>query len=114
MQIFIPGETSCGPIAVDKYKYPSTATLNLISPLSLTFVRMPKKQAEDYIAWRASAGLVNQKEREAYIRYRVRVDELDSVRKVAGKNSLVFNGRLMQIDVFADAELMVPLYNQLF
>ncbi len=111
---FKTGYTSCGQFNIDAMKYPSAGILNLISPLSFTFVRVPKKVAEQYISWRAEQGYSDGNERLAYIRYRVRVDSLVGKRKVEGGNSYIFNGRLMQIDVFADKEMLMPLYNQLF
>lgn len=111
---FKPGETTCGLLPVDPYKYPAGAAVNIISPLSLTFVRVPKNIAEEYIAWRAKQGLTNADKRQAYIKYRVRIDGLNGKQKVAGGNSFIFSGRLMQVDVFADKEMLMPIYNQLF
>ncbi len=111
---FKSGDTPCGLYGVDSSKYPSAGILNIISPLSLTFVRVPKELAERYIAWRAEQGLTNGNDRQAYIRYRVRIDTLDGKEKISGGYTYIFSGRLMQIDVFADKDLLMPLYNQLF
>lgn len=111
---FKVGQTDCGQLSVDAYKYPSAAVVNIISPLSLTFIRVPKDLAQHYIEWRSQRGLANGDSRQAYIKYRVRVDRFVKIDKINGSLSYVFEGRLMQIDVFADEEMMMPLYNQLF
>jgi hypothetical protein len=111
---FKVGDTPCGPLNVDAYKYPPSAAVNIISPLSLTFIRVSKELAEEYVAWRNKQGLSKSPVRQAYIRYRVRVDNYAGMQKVANGNAFIFNGRLMQVDVFADKEMLMPLYNQLF
>lgn len=108
------GETPCGQLNVDMYKYPSSAVVNIISPLSLTFVRVPKDLAEQYIAWRSSQGLKTASDRQAFIRYRLRIDRAVGISKAIGGGTYTFDGRLMRIDVFADKDMMMPLYNQLF
>ncbi len=108
------GGTDCGKLAIDSKKYPGSAVVNIISPLSLTFIRVPKDVAEAYVNWRSTQGFVGDAARQAYIRYRVRIDNAVGISGVDRVHSYVFNGRLMRIDVFADKEMMMPLYNQIF
>lgn len=108
------GDTSCGRVNLDRYKYPSSALLNIISPLSLTFIRVPKELAEEYIEWRGKEGVEKGYGRQAFIRFRVRVDSYGGMHPSSGGNEFIFNGRLMQIDVFADMDMLMPLYNQIF
>jgi hypothetical protein len=108
------GTTPCGEMIIDPLKYPSAAVVNIISPLSLTFIRVKKELAAQYLDWRTDQGLENGDIRTAYIRFRVRLDDYLNIKTMGNLTAYSFSGRLMQIDVYADPELFMPLYNQLF
>jgi hypothetical protein len=108
------GLTPCGGYDLGDGNYPSTAVLALSSPLTLTFVRVPKELAQRYLGWRESQGIATSDKRQAYIRYRIRIDGYEGIKSFEGMNSFSFRGKLMRLDVFADQEMMLPLYNQLF
>lgn len=109
------GDTSCGRFNLDNVKYPSTGVLSISSPLNLSFIRVPLNLAQQYIEWRSKQGNLNEVKRQAYIRYRIRIDDYDGIKQYsAGVNAFNFQGKLMRLDVFADKDLMLPLYNQVF
>jgi Domain of unknown function (DUF4852) len=112
---FNTGETSCGGFDVGAMKYPGTGVLTISSPLNLTFIRVPINLAQKYIEWRDRQGIITDKDRQAYIRYRIRVDGYDGIKMFSlGVNAFGFNGKLLRLDVFADREMLLPLYNQVF
>lgn len=110
------GDTSCGHFGINKGDYPSTGVVTINSPLNLTFIRIPLDLAQQYIEWRATQKIAEDGEkRQAYIRYRIRIDGYEGVKSFsAGLNAFNFTGKLLRIDVFADKELLLPLYNQVF
>lgn len=112
---YVPGETSCARFDLDVAKYPATGVLTIPNPLNLAFIRVPLNLAQKYVEWRSKQGHLQDKERQAYIRYRIRIDGYDGIKKYSsGVNAFNFNGKLMRLDVFADKELLLPLYNQVF
>ena len=112
---FRSGETECGEMDIDYDVYPATAVLSVSSPLNLSFIRVPHNLAQKYIEWRAKQGNLDETRRQAYIRYRIRIDGYDGIKQFAsGVNAFNFHGKLMRLDVFADKDLMLPLYNQVF
>lgn len=111
---FRGGSTLCGVFSFDFARYPSTGVLTVDSPMNFSFVRVPLKLAQKYVEWRAKQGLGDADNRQAYIRYRIRVDDYNGIRTFEGFNAFNFSGRLLRIDVFADQDLLLPLYNQLF
>lgn len=108
------GSTSCGQLGMEPTKYPGAGAVNILSPLSLTFIRVPKNLAMEYINWRNDQGFSENEARQAYVRFRVRVDGFVGIEPVEGTPSYVFYGKLLELDVFADKEMMMPLYNQMF
>lgn len=108
------GATSCGQLGMDSTKYPGAGMVNILSPLSLTFIRVPKDLAMEYIGWRNDQGFSESEARQAYVRFRVRVDGFVGIETVLSSPSYVFYGKLLELDVFADKEMMMPLYNQMF
>jgi len=111
---FRNGETDCGKYSFNFNNYPSTGVLSLSSPLNLSFIRVPLKLAQKYIEWRNKQGNYDDEKRQAYIRYRIRVDAYEGMKAFTGMKSFNFKGKLMRIDVFADEEMLLPLYNQVF
>lgn len=111
---FISGDTTCGHFNINNITYPSTGVVTINSPLNLTFIRVPLSLAEKYIDWRSKQGVADEGKRQAYIRYRIRIDGYDGTKAYADLNAFNFSGKLMRLDVFADKELMLPLYNQVF
>ena len=88
--------------------------LSVSSPLNLSFIRVPLNLAQQYIKWRAKQGIAKSDNRQAYIRYRIRIDGYEGIKNYQGLNAFNFRGKLMRLDVFADDEMMLPLYNQVF
>lgn len=111
---FQNGATECGSYNLGDGIYPSVGVLTLSSPLTLTFIRVPQKLAQQYIDWRAKSGIGTTDNRQAFIRYRIRIDGYEGIKKYDAINAFNFNGKLMRLDVFADQEMMLPLYNQVF
>lgn len=110
------GETECGNMDFDYTKYPGTGVLSVASPLNLSFIRVPIKLAQKYIEWRSKQDFEEEdNKRQAYIRYRIRIDAYEGIKQFkAASDSYSFRGKLMRIDVFADQEMLLPLYNQVF
>ncbi len=112
---FRAGETSCGSVSISSSKFPGTGVLNISSPLNLSFIRVPLPLAEKYIEWRTNQKNIDDTKRQAYIRYRIRIDAYDGIKGFSGGlEAFNFRGKLMRLDVFADKELLLPLYNQVF
>ena len=112
---FSVGTTTCQNFNIDGIQYPGTGVLMLNSPLNMSFIRVPTPLAQKYVEWRNRNGLYNDDKRQAYIRYRIRIDGYEGIKMFAmGLNSFAFRGKLMRIDVFADQEMLLPLYNQVF
>jgi hypothetical protein len=111
---FQRGLTECGSFDINVAEYPSTGVLSLSSPLNLSFIRVPLNLAQQYIEWRVKQGIAKSDNRQAFIRYRIRIDGYDGIRNYQGLNAFNFRGKLMRLDVFADEEMMLPLYNQVF
>lgn len=114
MANFSPGDTSCGKFSMDASKYPGSASLSIISPLTLTFISVDRDTAKSYLAWRADNKLSNKEGRAVFAKYRVRIDQFVDRRRMEGGYAFMFNGRLMQVDVYADKEYLMPLYSQIF
>lgn len=109
------GTTSCGRFSINPDTYPATGVVSISSPLNLSFIRVPQKLAQKYIEWRAKQENIDNMKRQAYIRYRIRIDQYDGIKDYeSGTKAFNFQGKLMRLDVFADKDLMLPLYNQLF
>jgi hypothetical protein len=111
---FMSGQTSCGPMSINEYEYPATAILSIDSPFTITFVRVSPDLAQQYVEWRIKNGLSIGDERQAFIRYRIRIDEYLGMKDHESREAFNFKGKLQRIDVFADEELLLPLYNQFF
>jgi hypothetical protein len=112
---FGSGDTSCGHYNLNPIIYPSTAVISISSPLNLSFIRVPIQLAQKYVEWRSKQGIFEDTKRQAFVRYRIRIDGYQGVKSYsAGVNAFNFNGKLMRLDVFADKELLLPLYNQVF
>jgi hypothetical protein len=108
------GLTSCGGYDISSMTYPSTGVLSLSSPLNLSFVRVPLSLAQKYVEWRTKQGMFDDERRQAYIRYRIRIDGYEGIKGFAGLKAFGFNGKLLRLDVFADQDMLLPLYNQVF
>lgn len=109
------GDTACGKFAINAQKFPSTGVITILSPLNLSFIRVPLPLAEKYIEWRSKQGNLDDAKRQAYIRYRIRIDSYEGVKAFAnGLNAFGYHGKLVRLDVFADKDLLLPLYNQVF
>lgn len=111
---FQRGETECGKFDINVANYPSKGVLTISSPLNLSFIRVPLNLAQQYIEWRIKQGISKDNDRQAYIRYRVRIDGYEGIKSYQSINAFNFTGKLMRLDVFADDEMMLPLYNQVF
>lgn len=109
------GDTSCGRFSLSNTTYPSTGVVTISSPLNLPFIRVPLNLAEKYIEWRSKQKDLDETKRQAFIRYRIRIDGYDGIKQFsAGLSAFGYHGKLMRLDVFADKDLMLPLYNQVF
>ena len=112
---FDSGETPCGHYNFKSKQYPSSAVLSLVSPLNLSFIRVPLPLAQKYIEWRNRQGMFNEDNRQAYIRYRIRIDGYEGNKSYkSSDDSFNFRGKLLRLDVFADTDMLLPLYNQVF
>lgn len=99
---------------LDYSKFPGSAVLSIKSPITLTFVHVGEKLSQKYIEWLKEKSIKTNESRVAYIRYRLRVDGYEGIRHIQGVNSFMFRGKILRLDVFADKEMLLPLYNQLF
>lgn len=111
---FKAGETECNEYNISDSQYPSMAALEIDSPFTLSFIRVPTKLAQTYVEWNNANGTSSGYNRKAFIRYRIRIDGFQGVQTVTAGDLLTFTGKLLMVDVFADPEMMLPLYNQVF
>ncbi|HNQ91786.1 MAG TPA: DUF4852 domain-containing protein [Alphaproteobacteria bacterium] len=106
--------TECGNIAVGSAKYTGSAVLKLKSPINISYIRIDPELAKEYLRYiEGKQGDLNDK--PAYIRYRVRVDRYITTQNIdrVGR-SHIFSGKVLQVDIFADREMFLPLFSQNF
>lgn len=108
------GITKCEGVTVDTEKYTGTAILKLKNTVNIGYIRASDKVAKAYLDYvQQSRGVMGLDKKVMFIRYRVRVD------RYIGPESLpsigraqMFTGKLLQLDVFADQQLLLPIFSQ--
>lgn len=109
------GATKCPDVILQNFSgYPSGAVLNLKTPFNLSFVRVPEVLAKEYLKIVEEINIKPSEGRPAYIRFRIRVDQFLSEESIDQGNFANFSGALEKVEVFADRELLLPLYTQVF
>lgn len=109
------GVTKCPDVILRNFSgYPSGAVLNVKTPFNLTFVRVPEVLAKEYLKMVEGIALKPYEGRPAFIRFRIRVDQFLNEESIDQGNFANFSGALEKIEVFADRELLLPLYTQSF
>lgn len=109
------GFTKCPDVILRNFAgYPSGAVLNLKAPFNLSFVPVSETLAREYLKMVEETGLNTSDGRPAYIRFRLRVDQFLNEESIDQGNFGNFSGVLEKIEVFADRELLLPLYSQNF
>ena len=106
---------SCGDkFEGDTLKFPLGGILRLRSPFSLSFIRVPNRVAKEYLTLLDRQNIFTDEGRPAYIRYRIELKKYLENVMVKNRSYYVFEGKLLQLDVFADREMILPLYSQKF
>lgn len=108
------GITKCEGVTVDSEKFTGTAVLKLKNTINISYIRASDKIAKAYLDFvQENRGALTQDKKIMYVRYRVRVD------RYVGPESLpsigraqMFSGKLLQLDVFADQQLLLPIFSQ--
>lgn len=109
------GATKCPEVLLPNFSgYPSGAVLNLKTPFNLSFVRVPEVLAKEYLKMVENIAVRAYEGRPAFIRFRIRVDQFLNEESIDQGNFANFSGALEKIEVFADRELLLPLYTQSF
>ncbi len=96
-------------------RFTTAAIVKLKNPINIDFIRVPHALAKEYIRFleEKHGRLIANK--EVFFRYRIRIDRFsnyESLRNLG--DALVFSGKVMQIDVYADQEMFLPLFSQKF
>lgn len=106
-------KTPCYDIRLDPRKYPSQAVLKLASPFSLTLLRVSEEAAKQYVQRVANkTDRYGHEMRQAYARFRVRVDAFSGIKPIGQDAMYMFQGKLIQLDVFEDRNMTSLLYSQ--
>lgn len=109
------GATKCPGLFLPNFPgYPSGAVLNLKAPFNLSFVRVPEALAKEYLKMVEDIVIRPSEGRPAFIRFRIRLDQFLSEEDRDHGHFANFLGDLEKIEVFADSELLLPLYSQNF
>ena len=113
---FFLEHTDCGDdLRLDPRRYPSAAVLKLLSPLSLSLVRVPEDAAKRYVEKVANIVDSHGREmRQAYVRFRIRVDSFSGIAPIGQDVMYMFKGRIEQASVFEDRDLTRILYEQTY
>lgn len=109
----VRGPCSRGVVASPRYS--TAAILNLKNPFNIDYIRVSEELAAEYLDYiKENSGSI-ENTKSAYLRYRVRVDKFltQTKRKDLG-NIQVFNGQILRLDIFADREMLRPLYSQTY
>lgn len=108
-------ENECGAIRLSD-DYPRAAIIRLNSPLSLEFIRVPEEVAKEYVNYLEANFKGGAANRNAYIRYRIEIEGFLKLNRSKGISAgyFMFTGDLKRIDVYADKDMMLPLYTQEF
>ncbi len=93
-------------------RYTQTAVLELLAPLNIYFIPATHELAKAYLDFVAKQTAKNV-DKFAYVRYRLRVDEFSRFTNITSVgNVVVFKGKLLQLDIFADSDFFLPLFSQ--
>lgn len=93
-------------------RYTQTAVLELLAPLNIYFIPATHELAKAYLDFVAKQSAKNV-DKFAYVRYRLRVDEFSRFTNITSVgNVVVFKGKLLQLDIFADSDFFLPLFSQ--
>jgi hypothetical protein len=109
------GATKCDSIYLRRLEgFPSVMVLTLQQPFNLTFIRVPEELAKEYIKVLENKKIDTRRERPAYVLFRVRLDQYYGVKDQDALYYADFGGEVEKIEVYADREMMYPLYEQTF
>lgn len=93
-------------------RYTQSAVLNLIAPINIYFIPATHELARAYLDFLAKQP-ANKVEKFAYVRYRLRVDGFSKFETLNGVgDAVIFNGKVLQVDIFADSDFFLPLFSQ--
>ncbi|MDD3021389.1 MAG: DUF4852 domain-containing protein [Alphaproteobacteria bacterium] len=108
------GYTTCN-FPAEEPRFATVAIVKLKNPLNIDFIRVPHALAKEYIRFLEERHGHLVEDKEVYLRYRLRIDRFLQVESLPNiGDSLVFSGKVMQIDVYADQEMFLPLFSQKF
>lgn len=108
------GITKCEGVNVDVEKYTGTAILKLKNTINISYIRASDKVAKAYLQFvQENSGSLNQEKKIMYVRYRVRVDRYIGPETLPSiGRAQMFSGKVLQLDVFADQQLLLPIFSQ--
>ncbi|MBE2192139.1 MAG: DUF4852 domain-containing protein [Alphaproteobacteria bacterium] len=94
-------------------RFTPTAIVKLKSPINLDFIRVPHDLAKEYIRFLEDKDGQLSEKKEVFFRYRIRIDRFMQVEQMQSIGSaLIFSGQILQIDIYADREMFLPLFSQ--
>lgn len=108
------GITKCEGVNVDIEKYTGTSILKLKNTINIGYIRASDKVAKAYLQYvQDNSGALNQEKKIMYVRYRVRVDRYIGPETLPSiGRAQMFSGKVLQLDVFADQQLLLPIFSQ--
>lgn len=107
------GGKECGLPRVTDGKFSPIAIIKFKTPINLDFIRVPKALAEEFVKFSGGFEGKGESGKQVYFRFRIRIDRFSNFASIASVgNVLIFSGKLIQLDVFADQQMFLPLYSQ--
>ncbi len=106
--------TYCGFSTNDR-RFATAAVVRLKNPINIDFIRVPHSLAKEYIKFLEDKQGQLKADKVVYFRYRIRIDRFTKYEALQNiGDALIFTGKVLQIDVYADQEMFLPLFSQKF
>lgn len=106
-------QNECGLSIEKDARFSGTAVVNLRNPINIDFIRVNHQLAKEYLQFfQDRYGSLNGN-KQVYFRYRIRIDRYVKFDPDSSAGpALIFEGKVLQIDIFADQEMFLPLFSQ--
>ncbi|MDY0028448.1 MAG: DUF4852 domain-containing protein [Pseudobdellovibrionaceae bacterium] len=108
-------QNECGLNPEKDGRFSGTAVVNLRNPINIDFIRVNHQLAKEYLQFFEDRyGSLNG-EKQVFFRYRIRLDRFLRYDPYSNAGqALIFEGKVLQIDIFADQEMFLPLFSQTY
>lgn len=111
------GGKECALPKINSGRYSSSAIVKFKTPINMNFIRVPNDVAQEYLRLVSNEkkDVSRDQTKTVYFRYRVAIDRFSNFEALQNIGDvLIFSGRLIQVDVFADQDLFLPLFSQTY